>query len=86
MKRLISISVAIFLIFTGISIAQGENITIAALNETNLIVVKDIGFNSSGIELFRIVDGKIKLIDALFVFEEAVNQVVKFKRFEIKEK
>lgn len=86
MKRIILGIGFLFLVFAGISQAEGsDTVTVTSLDETTFVVVKDMGLDSSGIELFKIVDGRIILVDSLFVWEQPVNKAVKYKRFDIKE-
>ena len=86
MKEMICIFLVLLFGFTGILYAEGSNITTTALNGTTFVVVKDMGLNTSAVELFNIIDGRISLVDSLFIWEEPINRAVKYKRFVIKER
>ncbi len=86
MKETVIIFLVLLLGVASIVNAEGSNLTTTALNGTTFVVVKDIGLNTSAIELFNIIDGKISLVDSLFIWEEPINRAVKYKRFIIKER
>ncbi len=86
MKETVFIFLVLLLGVASIVNAEGSNLTTTSLNGTTFVVVKDIGLNTSAIELFNIIDGKISLVDSLFIWEEPINRAVKYKRFIIKER
>ena len=86
MKETVFIFLVLLLGLASIVNAEVSNITTTALDATTFVVVKDMGLNTSAVELFNINDGKISLIDSLFIWEEPINRAVKYKRFVIKER
>ena len=86
MKETVIIFLVLLLGVASIVNAESNNLTTTALNGTTFVVVKDMGLNTSAIELFNIIDGKISLVDSLFIWEEPINRAVKYKRFIIKER
>ena len=86
MKRLFLLFLVLFFSLASIAHAETGRVNVTDIVGTTFVIVKDMGANSSAVELFKIVDGKIYLIDAYFIWEEPLNKAVKYKRFEIKEK
>ena len=82
MKKLIILFIILFFGFTSITSSYGEGRTVAALDKTTFVVVKDRGPDLSAVELFQVVNGKIKVMDAILVKEDRLNQSIKFFRFE----
>lgn len=82
MKKLIILFIILFFGGTSITDSYGEERTVAALDKTTFVVVKDRGADLSAVELFQVVNGKIKVMDAILVKEDRLNQSIKFFRFE----
>jgi hypothetical protein len=82
MKKLIILFIILFFGGTSITGSYGEERTVAALDKTTFVVVKDRGSDLSAVELFQVVNGKIQVMDAILVKEDRLNQSIKFFRFE----
>jgi hypothetical protein len=81
MKKLILFFVIVLLGITGIAKAEEKTRSVEALSEKTFVVVKDRGFDTSAVELFKIENGKIKIKDAILVKEDRINQSIKIFRF-----
>jgi hypothetical protein len=82
MKKIMLFITVLFVIYSGTAYAEEGGRNIASLDKDTFVVVKDRGFNSSAIELFKIEDGQIVVKDVILVKEDRLNQKVKFFRFE----
>lgn len=82
MKKILLFITVLLVIYSGTTYAEEGGRSIVSLDNNTFVVVKDRGFNSSAVELFKIEDDKIVVKDAILVKEDRLNQKVKIFRFE----